>query len=287
MRLTTTDAALIAAASCARPAPTILSRTSLRSDPALPRPRRPHQRVRAGRLEAQVRTGSRVLEPHSHDPGCGDAHPWMARRSVRLLAGPRLPDTVIGLRVRPGSPRVRVVRLSTRAWSRKGEAKELKPRREGEDLLGDRRAAQTRPAAGLLNRDRPPGHQRATLGEGVASGPVVSEKERCSWVTIQRPPALVLRVQRAEPVGVEVADHIAARSSLVNATFAIKVASMPWAGSKTICARRQFTTDPLPRRTIRTSRWPSSSSISRTRSRSLTGPVSAISARGGSTGGQT
>jgi hypothetical protein len=44
------------------------------------------------------------------------------------------------------------------------------------------------------------------------------------------------------------------RSSLVNATFAIAAMSMPWADSSTICARRQVTTDPLPRRTIRTRR---------------------------------
>ena len=35
--------------------------------------------------------------------------------------------------------------------------------------------------------------------------------------------------------------------------------SMPWAGSSTICARRQVTTAPLPRRIIRISRRPSSS----------------------------
>ena len=34
------------------------------ADPAPARPRRPHQRVRAGCIEAQVRTDSRVLEPH-------------------------------------------------------------------------------------------------------------------------------------------------------------------------------------------------------------------------------
>jgi hypothetical protein len=63
------------------------------------------------------------------------------------------------------------------------------------------------------------------------------------------------------------------RSSLVNATLAIPATSMPWADSSTICARRQVTTDPLSRRTIRTSRRPSSSSISRTRTRSATGSV--------------
>ena len=66
---------------------------------------------------------------------------------------------------------------------------------------------------------------------------------------------------------------------LVNATFAIAATSMPRADSNTICARRQVTTDPLPRRSIRTSRRPSSSSISRTRRRSVTGLVSAISTR--------
>ena len=34
------------------------------ADQAPTRPRRPHQRIRAGRIEAQVRTGGRVLEPH-------------------------------------------------------------------------------------------------------------------------------------------------------------------------------------------------------------------------------
>jgi hypothetical protein len=66
------------------------------------------------------------------------------------------------------------------------------------------------------------------------------------------------------------------RSSLVKATFAIAATSIPWADSNTICARRQVTTEPVPRRTIRTSRRPSSSSISRTRRRSVTGPVWAI-----------
>jgi len=62
---------------------------------------------------------------------------------------------------------------------------------------------------------------------------------------------------------------------------------MPWADSSTIWARRQVTTDPLPRRMIRTSRCPSSSSISRTRSRSATGPVSTIVACRESRPGQT
>ena len=75
-----------------------------------------------------------------------------------------------------------------------------------------------------------------------------------------------------------------AKGVFAAAHFAIPAASIPWADSSTICARRQVTTDPLPRRMIRTSRRPSSSSISRTRSRSVTGPVSAISTRRGSPG---
>jgi putative transposase len=34
------------------------------ADQAPSRPRRPHQRIRAGRIEAEVRNGGRVLEPH-------------------------------------------------------------------------------------------------------------------------------------------------------------------------------------------------------------------------------
>jgi hypothetical protein len=52
---------------------------------------------------------------------------------------------------------------------------------------------------------------------------------------------------------------------LVNVTSEILALSKPWADSSTICARRQVTTDPEDRRTIRNNRWPSSGSISRTR----------------------
>ncbi len=60
------------------------------------------------------------------------------------------------------------------------------------------------------------------------------------------------------------------RSSLVNDTSAIFATGMPCAESSTIWARRQVTTDPVPLRIIRSSRRPSSSSISRTRTRSAT-----------------
>jgi hypothetical protein len=87
---------------------------------------------------------------------------------------------------------------------------------------------------------------------------------------LRRPAPLYLGYSELNPSALKLRITSRTRSSLVNATFAIAVTFMPWADSKTICARRQVTTDPLPRRTIRTSRRPSSSSISRTRRRSLT-----------------
>jgi hypothetical protein len=47
---------------------------------------------------------------------------------------------------------------------------------------------------------------------------------------------------------------------------------MAWALSNTICARRQVTTDPLPRRTIRGRRMPSSSLIGRMSTRAAISP---------------
>ena len=87
-----------------------------------------------------------------------------------------------------------------------------------------------------------------------------------------RPP-LYLGYSEPNPSALKLRITSRTRSSLVNATFAIAATSMPCADNSTICARRQVTTDPLPRRTIRTSRRPSPSSISRTRTRSATGPV--------------
>jgi hypothetical protein len=50
----------------------------------------------------------------------------------------------------------------------------------------------------------------------------------------------------------------------VNVTSAILATGIRWAESSTICARRQVTTDPVPRRTMRSSRLPSSMLIGRT-----------------------
>jgi hypothetical protein len=54
-------------------------------------------------------------------------------------------------------------------------------------------------------------------------------------------------------------------SALVKDTLAIPTTSMPCTDNKTICARRHVTTDPELRRTIRSSRFPSSFETSRTR----------------------
>src|SRR5450755_2379036 len=97
---------------------------------------------------------------------------------------------------------------------------------------------------------------------------------RCGKVDFGGRPPLYFGYSEANPSALKLRITSRTRSSLVNATFAIPAASMSCADSSTICARRHVTTDPLPRRTIRTSRRPSSSSsIPRTRRRSVTGPV--------------
>lgn len=69
------------------------------------------------------------------------------------------------------------------------------------------------------------------------------------------------------------------RSGLVKVTRAISAMSMAWALPSTICARRRVTTDPVDRRTMRSSRLPSWLLISRTRTRSATLPPSTTRCR--------
>jgi hypothetical protein len=83
----------------------------------------------------------------------------------------------------------------------------------------------------------------------------------------RRAAAAVARVQRVDPIQVAVVEHVADPVGLVKVTWAIWPTSMPCADSSTIWARRQVTTDPVDRRTIRSSRLPSSLLISRTRTR--------------------
>jgi hypothetical protein len=73
---------------------------------------------------------------------------------------------------------------------------------------------------------------------------------------LRRPAAFVLGYSELNPSAWKLWITSRTRSSLVNATFAIPATSMPWAGNSTICARRQVTTGPLSRRTIRTKRRP-------------------------------
>jgi len=72
------------------------------------------------------------------------------------------------------------------------------------------------------------------------------------------------------------------RSGLVKVTWAIWATSMPWALSSTIWARRQVTTDPVDRCTMRSSRLPPWLLSSRTRTRSATLPPSRPSTPPGS-----
>jgi len=82
----------------------------------------------------------------------------------------------------------------------------------------------------------------------------------------------IARVEAVEPVGVKLWITSRTRSSLVNVTSAIFGAGMPCADNSTTCARRHVTTDPDSRRTIRSSRFPSSLLISRTWTRSAIRP---------------
>ena len=47
------------------PVPTTLSPTSPGGDQAQARPRRPHQRIRASRIKARIKSSDRILEPHT------------------------------------------------------------------------------------------------------------------------------------------------------------------------------------------------------------------------------
>jgi hypothetical protein len=90
------------------------------------------------------------------------------------------------------------------------------------------------------------------------------------WASVNTggcPPAY-LGYSESNPSAVKLCSTSRTRSSLVKASLAIWATLIPCADHSTICARRQVTTDPDPRRTIRFRRLPSSSLISRTRTRS-------------------
>jgi hypothetical protein len=72
-----------------------------------------------------------------------------------------------------------------------------------------------------------------------------------------RAAAAVARVQRVEPVSVEVVQHVADPVLGREGHLGDLGTGIRWAASRTICARRQVTTEPLARRTIRNSRLPS------------------------------
>jgi hypothetical protein len=124
---------------------------------------------------------------------------------------------------------------------------------------------------------QPPGGERQVIAGRDLGIFLISR--RCARVNFGGRPPRYLGYSELNASALKLRITSRTRSSLVSATFAIAATPMPWADSSSICARRQVTTDPPSRRTIRTSRPPSSSSISRTRRRSVTGPVSTISTR--------
>ena len=86
----------------------------------------------------------------------------------------------------------------------------------------------------------------------------------CRWGTLKvggRPPEY-LGTRESNPSSLKSCSTARTRSAEVKATLAIWATSMPRAESSTICARRQITTNPDERRTIRSSRLPSSGVIS-------------------------
>src|SRR5918994_11214 len=101
--------------------------------------------------------------------------------------------------------------------------------------------------------------RRTERPDGVSGG-----RRRGSGKLGGRPPEY-FGYSDSKPSSLKLCSTARTRSSDVNATLAIWATSMPWADSSTICARRHVTTDPELRRTMRSSRWPSSLLISRTR----------------------
>jgi hypothetical protein len=153
-------------------------------------------------------------------------------------------------------------------------------------LKGDALLAEQHPQALVADViDHPLGHQEISQlgqapggnGKSCSAGldlAIFLISRRCGSVNFGGCPPLYLGYSDPKPVDVEVADHIV--DPVLAGKRDPRDRGHVHAGSSTIWAPRQVTTDPLPRRMIRTSRWPSSSSISRTRSRSVTGPVSGI-----------
>jgi hypothetical protein len=108
--------------------------------------------------------------------------------------------------------------------------------------------------------ERQPVLSRRELGELLDLPPLAQRELR------QMPPAY-LGYSESRPSALKLRSTSRTRSSLVNAGRAICATLIPCADHDTICIRRHVTSGPVPRRTIRRNRLPSSSPISRTRTR--------------------
>jgi hypothetical protein len=112
--------------------------------------------------------------------------------------------------------------------------------------------------------DHPLGHQELRQlgqapgenGRPCSAGRVLATfliSRRWTRVNFGGRPPLYFGYNELNPSALKLRITSRTRSSLVNATFAIPAVSMPCADSSTICARRQVTADPAPRRMI--ARW--------------------------------
>src|ERR1035437_4033301 len=93
MPRTTTDNDPTAAADSARPARPPRRRPLPEADQAPARPRRPHQRIRASRIDAQVKTGGTVLAPHT--AASGQAGQPASARPAGHLSWQRQPSLIL------------------------------------------------------------------------------------------------------------------------------------------------------------------------------------------------
>jgi hypothetical protein len=87
---------------------------------------------------------------------------------------------------------------------------------------------------------------------------------RSGRVNVPGRPPLYFGYNESKPSALKLRITSRTRSGLADVTPAIVAAGICCAGSSTICARRQVTTGPVPRRAIRRSLRPSSTPVSRT-----------------------
>ncbi len=195
---------------------------------ALTADRRPCRPGRGCRFE---RPGLIRAEDHLRVTGLGHHVAVAVGAGVQVL-GPGLLGCVV--RVLAGFPGFQAL---------EGDAllAERSPRALVADVVG-------RPLGGqeLRQLGQVPGEERQVVVSWPRSGDLL-DLPPPGTSELRRAAAPVPRLRGIEPVGVEIVTS-RTRSSLVQATFAIAATSMPCADGSTLWARRQVTTEPVPRR---------------------------------------